>query len=79
MKKVYFFTTASKLLIKCLECMGVDYDVNHNPLEFNDYVASAIVTDIQIDFIFDLITNHDTLVSCYDQEEYDEYVREESC
>lgn len=79
MKKVYFFTTASRLLIKCLECMGVDYDVNHNPLEFNDYVASAIVTDIQIDFIFDLITNHDPLVSCYDQEEYDEYVREESC
>jgi hypothetical protein len=79
MKKVYFFTTASKLLVKCLECMGVDYDVNRNPFDFNDYVASAIVTDIQIDFIFDLITNHDPLVSCYDQEEYDEYVREESC
>ena len=79
MKKVYFFTTASKLLVKCLECMKVEYNVNRSPLEFNDYVASAIVTDIQIDFIFGLITNHDTLVTCYDQEEYDEYVREESC
>ena len=58
--------------------MKVDYNVNRCPLEFNDYVASAIVTDIQIDFIFDLITNHDPLVTCYDQEEYDEYVRVES-
>ena len=58
--------------------MKVDYNVNRCPLEFNDYVASAIVTNIQIDFIFDLITNHDPLVTCYDQEEYDEYVREES-
>lgn len=58
--------------------MKVDYNVNRCPLEFNDYVATAIVTDIQIDFIFDLITNHDPLVTCYDQEEYDEYVREES-
>ena len=78
MKKVYFFTTASKLLVKCLECMKVDYNVNRCPLEFNDYVASAIVTDIQIDFIFGLITNRDPLITCYDQEEYDEYVREES-
>lgn len=58
--------------------MKVDYNINRNPLEFNDYVASAIVTDIQIDFIFGLITNRDPLVTCYDQEEYKEYVREES-
>ena len=58
--------------------MKVDYNVNRCPLEFNDYVASAIVTDIQIDFIFGLITNRDPLITCYDQEEYDEYVREES-
>lgn len=58
--------------------MKVEYNVNRSPLEFNDYVASAIVTDIQIDFIFGLITNNDPLVTCYDQEEYDEYVREES-
>lgn len=58
--------------------MKVDYNVNRSPHEFNDYVASAIVTDIQIDFIFDLITNHDPLVTCYDQEEYEEYIKEES-
>ena len=58
--------------------MKVDYNVNRSPHKFNDYVASAIVTDIQIDFIFGLITNRDPLVTCYDQEEYDEYVREEN-
>ena len=78
MMKVYFFTTASLLLIKCLECMEVDYDINHNPHEFNDFVATAIVDDIQIDFIFDLINKHDPLITCYDQEEYEEYVKEES-
>ena len=79
MKKVYFITTASKLLIKCLECMGVVYEVNQSPLWFDDYAVSATLTDIQIAFSYDLITNHDSLASCYDQEEYDEYVREESC
>lgn len=79
MKKVYFITTASKVLIKCLECMRVVYEVNQSPLWFDDYVVSATLTDIQIEFVYDLITNHDSLASCYDQKEYDDYVREESC
>lgn len=79
MKKVYFVTTARNILIKYLECIGVVYDVIQSNIWFDDYVVSATLTDIQIEFAYDLITNHDYLVSCYDQEEYDEYVREESC
>ena len=71
MKKVYFITIASKLLIKCLECMGVAYDVNQNHVRFDVHVVSATLTDIQRKFVYDLITNHDYLASCYDQKEYD--------
>ena len=71
MKKVYFITTASKVLIKYLQCMGVVYDVNQNHVRFDVYVVSATLTDIQIKFAYDLITNHDFLASCYDQKEYD--------
>ena len=79
MKKVYFITTASKLLIKCLEGMGVVYEVHQSPLWSDDHAVSPPSPDIQIAFAYDLITNHDSLASLYDQEEYDEYVREESC
>ncbi len=71
MKKVYFITTASKVLIKYLQCMGVVYDVNQNHVRFDVYVVSATLTDIQIEFAYDLITNHDYLASCYNQKEYD--------
>lgn len=47
MKKVYFITTASKVLIKYLQCMGVVYDVNQNHVRFDVYVVSATLTDIQ--------------------------------
>ena len=70
MKKVYFITIASKLLIKCLECMGVAYDVSKG----SDNAISATLTDTQIDFICDLIGNHDYLASCYDQEEYEDFL-----
>ena len=79
MKKVYFVTTARNILIKYLECIGVVYDVIQSNIWIDDYVVSATLNDIQIEFAYDLITNHDSLASCYDQEEYDEYVREESC
>ena len=71
MKKVYFVTTARNILIKYLECIGVVYDVIHSNIWFDDYVVSATLTDIQIEFAYDLITNHDYLASCYDQKEYD--------
>ena len=70
MKKVYFITIASKLLIKCLECMGVAYDVGNG----SDNAISATLTDTQIDFICDLIGNHDSLASCYDKEEYEDFL-----
>lgn len=79
MKKVYFVTTARNILIKYLECIGVVYDVIKSNNWFDEYVVSATLTDIQIEFAYDLINNHDSLASCYDQEEYDEYIREESC
>ena len=50
--------------------MGVAYDVGNG----SDNAISATLTDTQIDFICDLIGNHDSLASCYDQEEYDDYV-----
>ena len=71
MKKVYFITTARNILIKYLECIGVVYDVIQSNIWFDDYVVSATLTDIQIEFAYDLITNHDYLASCYNQEEYD--------
>lgn len=71
MKKVYFITTASKVLIKYLQCMGVVYDVNQNHVRFDVNVVSATLTDIQRKFVYDLITNHDYLASCYNQKEYD--------
>jgi hypothetical protein len=51
--------------------MGVVYDVNQNHVRFDVYVVSATLTDIQIEFAYDLITNHDYLASCYNQKEYD--------
>lgn len=71
MKKVYFVTTARNILIKYLECIGVVYDVIQSNIWFDVYVVSATLTDIQIEFAYDLITNHDYLASCYNQEEYD--------
>lgn len=71
MKKVYFVTTARNILIKYLECIGVVYDVIQSNIWFDDYVVSAALTDIQIEFAYDLITNHDYLASCYNQKEYD--------
>ena len=75
MKKVYFVTTARNILIKYLECIGVVYDVIQSNIWFDDYVVSATLTNIQIEFAYDLITNHDYLASCYDQEEYDDFLR----
>ena len=71
MKKVYFVTTARNILIKYLECIGVVYDVIQSNIWIDDYVVSATLNDIQIEFAYDLITNHDYLASCYDQKEYD--------
>ena len=71
MKKVYFVTTARNILIKYFECIGVVYDVIQSNIWFDDYVVSATLTDIQIEFAYDLITNHDYLASCYNQKEYD--------
>lgn len=56
MKKVYFVTTARNILIKYLECIGVVYDVIQSNIWFDDYVVSATLTDIQIEFAYDLIT-----------------------
>ena len=71
MKKVYFVTTARNILIKYLECIGVVYDVIQSNIWLDYYVVSATLNDIQIEFAYDLITNHDYLASCYDQKEYD--------
>ena len=71
MKKVYFVTTARNILIKYLECIGAVYDVIQSNIWFDDYVVSATLTDIQIEFAYDLINNHDYLASCYNQKEYD--------
>lgn len=51
--------------------MGVVYDVNQNHVRFDVYVVSATLTDIQKKIVYDLITNHDYLASCYNQKEYD--------
>lgn len=51
--------------------MGVVYDVNQNHVRLDVYVVSATLTDIQRKFVYDLITNHDYLASCYNQKEYD--------